>query len=349
MAARSNASSACLSYAVTNTMVGMSAGPMVRTTSSPVMPGICTSRNTRSGASDRIASTAETPSPIMPTISTPGSFRTKAATRRRPSGSSSTISTRSGGCSGIACAPALGRGVMGKATLRDSAAALIRVQRKSLARSIQLREASARIRQTYAFTHWVRRPAAVVAHREHQVAIVAHGVHSHAPDGLHLRQPVPKRVFDERLEHEIRDEGAVERRVGLDGHLQLSLKAHFHDVEIPTQHLELTSEGDLLVVALAEGVAEEIAEPRDHAARAGRVLFHERRDGVQRIEQKVWVELRAQCVEPRVGNLRMELRCFRTKLRGLGLEPPDRKSTRLNSSHRCISYAVFCLKKKKKQ
>src|SRR5437764_9820424 len=27
----------------------------------------------------------------------------------------------------------------------------------------------------------------------------------------------------------------------------------------------------------------------------------------------------------------------------------DRKSTRLNSSHRCISYAVFCLKKKNTQ
>src|SRR5437879_8133022 len=27
----------------------------------------------------------------------------------------------------------------------------------------------------------------------------------------------------------------------------------------------------------------------------------------------------------------------------------DRKSTRLNSSHRCNSYAVFCLKKKKKE
>src|SRR5256885_10183702 len=27
--------------------------------------------------------------------------------------------------------------------------------------------------------------------------------------------------------------------------------------------------------------------------------------------------------------------------------PPDRKSTRLNSSHLVISYAVFCLKKKK--
>src|SRR3712207_8985088 len=31
---------------------------------------------------------------------------------------------------------------------------------------------------------------------------------------------------------------------------------------------------------------------------------------------------------------------------GLGLEPRDRKSTRLNSSHANISYAVFCLKKK---
>src|SRR6266436_3435295 len=31
-----------------------------------------------------------------------------------------------------------------------------------------------------------------------------------------------------------------------------------------------------------------------------------------------------------------------------GKGPPDRKSTRLNSSHGYISYAVFCLKKKKK-
>src|SRR5207244_6929199 len=30
------------------------------------------------------------------------------------------------------------------------------------------------------------------------------------------------------------------------------------------------------------------------------------------------------------------------------LSPIDRKSTRLNSSHQIISYAVFCLKKKKK-
>src|SRR5437764_1309150 len=37
-----------------------------------------------------------------------------------------------------------------------------------------------------------------------------------------------------------------------------------------------------------------------------------------------------------------------TQKRFVGRLLIDRKSTRLNSSHRCISYAVFCLKKKKK-
>src|SRR5690242_21612264 len=36
------------------------------------------------------------------------------------------------------------------------------------------------------------------------------------------------------------------------------------------------------------------------------------------------------------------------KQRGGGVILKDRKSTRLNSSHMSISYAVFCLKKKKK-
>src|SRR5260364_454008 len=35
--------------------------------------------------------------------------------------------------------------------------------------------------------------------------------------------------------------------------------------------------------------------------------------------------------------------------RGLKMRAADRKSTRLNSSHQIISYAVFCLKKKNKR
>src|SRR2546421_4377656 len=37
-----------------------------------------------------------------------------------------------------------------------------------------------------------------------------------------------------------------------------------------------------------------------------------------------------------------------TQRRSVDLPDPDRKSTRLNSSHDQISYAVFCLKKKQK-
>src|SRR5687768_17701897 len=40
---------------------------------------------------------------------------------------------------------------------------------------------------------------------------------------------------------------------------------------------------------------------------------------------------------------------FQRILHGVAQGPEDRKSTRLNSSHGYISYAVFCLKKKKKR
>src|SRR6266705_5834679 len=41
-------------------------------------------------------------------------------------------------------------------------------------------------------------------------------------------------------------------------------------------------------------------------------------------------------------------RCTTRRATTSVLPEPDRKSTRLNSSHRTISYAVFCLKKKNK-
>src|SRR5256884_5659454 len=45
---------------------------------------------------------------------------------------------------------------------------------------------------------------------------------------------------------------------------------------------------------------------------------------------------------------RIVTRIYDRELRKAGIEI-DRKSTRLNSSHGYISYAVFCLKKKKKR
>src|SRR5438034_8568403 len=57
--------------------------------------------------------------------------------------------------------------------------------------------------------------------------------------------------------------------------------------------------------------------------------------------------------EPRVASderRRACSSCFRSDhSEGLGENGRDRKSTRLNSSHTVISYAVFCLKKKKER
>src|SRR3989454_7911538 len=48
---------------------------------------------------------------------------------------------------------------------------------------------------------------------------------------------------------------------------------------------------------------------------------------------------------PTVGHVQQQ----KCRAGQLGERPQDRKSTRLNSSHLVISYAVFCLKKKKKK
>src|SRR2546422_3872828 len=45
---------------------------------------------------------------------------------------------------------------------------------------------------------------------------------------------------------------------------------------------------------------------------------------------------------------RAPFRSARADPRAAVLAPEDRKSTRLDSSHRYLSYAVFCLEKKKK-
>src|SRR5699024_7500363 len=49
------------------------------------------------------------------------------------------------------------------------------------------------------------------------------------------------------------------------------------------------------------------------------------------------------------SNNRLDFKAVLESFTNIEIPMPDRKSTRLNSSHVSISYAVFCLKKKKKQ
>src|SRR5690348_18102871 len=56
---------------------------------------------------------------------------------------------------------------------------------------------------------------------------------------------------------------------------------------------------------------------------------------------------RSRAADDAVRVIVVEIDHFEIAIEAAGLE--DRKSTRLNSSHPSISYAVFCLKKKKKK
>src|SRR3712207_8458943 len=80
-------------------------------------------------------------------------------------------------------------------------------------------------------------------------------------------------------------------------------------------------------------------------------LFRSRRDGRPRALTVALEERAALGEEDRLGRRDDHDVEEVPPRRVLGHRPAeqDRKSTRLNSSHANISYAVFCLKKKKKQ
>src|SRR5437764_7500904 len=67
-------------------------------------------------------------------------------------------------------------------------------------------------------------------------------------------------------------------------------------------------------------------------------------------DARIEVSVRPRRLEEYIGQKRVkeniQIAIDAARSRDEALDHVDRKSTRLNSSHRCISYAVFCLKKK---
>src|SRR5215467_10570502 len=108
--------------------------------------------------------------------------------------------------------------------------------------------------------------------------------------------------------------------------------------------------------AVLDGEGAEAAQLDPIAARHGRDDLTE--NGVDDIFHVALVEMRV-LRRDALHELGLDHRCCRpwpdgtnrsaSSSRLEGAKGPDRKSTRLNSSHLVISYAVFCLKKKKKQ
>src|SRR2546427_500395 len=128
--------------------------------------------------------------------------------------------------------------------------------------------------------------------------------------------------------------------------------------------LQALSEANLNLVRFVEGInarahlAEKVRTAVDRRAIAARnlVLVSSPEDLAAEKEAvtsaqadvRTWLaELQAKVASPEVA---ADARDLVAKIAGVEQRyGPDRKSTRLNSSHSQISYAVFCLKKKKKK
>ena len=59
-----------------------------------------------------------------------------------------------------------------------------------------------------------------------------------------------------------------------------------------------------------ESIAQQLAQARDHPSHATRVALDQRRNRVQRVEQKMGIELRVEGRQLRFSELRLELRGF---------------------------------------
>src|SRR5947209_16075178 len=77
-----------------------------------------------------------------------------------------------------------------------------------------------------------------------------------------------------------------------------------------------------------------------------RGVAQERRLGAERAEKQGHRRVRFRSFRAKTGGF--DEREIRQRVHRAAWALRDRKSTRLNSSHANISYAVFCLKKKKK-
>src|SRR2546426_1990374 len=101
--------------------------------------------------------------------------------------------------------------------------------------------------------------------------------------------------------------------------------------------MKVVPEHRLWSAVILTTVQEWLSGPLRLSRRAEQYLFHDEKDFV--------MVCQSAGMDP--GRLRGQL--GRMRRNGPGLSNQDRKSTRLNSSHLVISYAVFCLKKKKKR
>jgi hypothetical protein len=106
-------------------------------------------------------------------------------------------------------------------------------------------------------------------------------------------------ILDERLQDEVRNWHVQDRLLDVDVDLEPVAEPRLLDVEVAPDELELATERHERAIAGGEGLAQEVAEPGDHLVGRLGILVHQLGNGVERVEEKVRVELHLQELETR--------------------------------------------------
>ena len=117
-----------------------------------------------------------------------------------------------------------------------------------------------------------------------------------------LGDPMHEGILNERLQREGRHHRIdVVRNLPL--HREAVGETHLLDVKISTRQFELVRECDFLHVARAECGAKQVGQPDDGALRQCGITSDQRHHRIERIEQKMRIELRLQRAELRLREI----------------------------------------------
>mmetsp|Transcript_53148 Transcript_53148/g.124463 ORF Transcript_53148/g.124463 Transcript_53148/m.124463 type:complete len:238 (-) Transcript_53148:138-851(-) len=118
-------------------------------------------------------------------------------------------------------------------------------------------------------------------------------------------------VFHQQLQQHRRHAGARGGRVHLPGHAQALLVVQLLQRDVVAHHGQLVGQRHALLGTVLQRVAQGVGQATEHLAGAGRVFVDQRPQVVQRVEQKVRVDLGPQHLELQLAG------------RGLGLPLGD--------------------------
>src|SRR3990170_5846737 len=224
------------------------ASSILRATSNPVSPGICTSRNTTSGCRRSMVVSASTPFTAWPTTSTPPTWPRRYPSSSRASCSSSTRTARKS----ISGNHAFGQGELRNFDARARALAGDARQLQTIVRPVDRPQAFVDVAQADAAAErglepFLAHAQSIVQDFDDRVAVADEGPDRDASAAHFAGQPVLDRVFDQRLQQHARHDDVERFGADLLHHLELGAEPDDLDVQVLVDRLELFTQGDEMV------------------------------------------------------------------------------------------------------